>query len=131
MNLFLSKVITPSKLILFPILMISFLLITCTKDKVKTPDADNANQVNCDTVRYRYNATVKTIVTNNCAGCHSTGSSNGNLTDYNTLKAYAQSGSLVGSLKGQGYTQMPPGGKLSDCDIKGIQNWVTNGANND
>lgn len=107
---------------------------SCTKDKVKTPETENTNNgnpVNCDTVRYRYNATVKTIVTNNCAGCHSTGSSNGNLTDYNTLKAYALSGALIGSLKGQGYSQMPPGGKLNDCDIKGIQNWVTNGANND
>lgn len=106
-------------------------MFSCTKDKAKTPETTNNPQsTNCDTVIYKYNANVKSIITSNCSGCHSSGSPNGNLTDYSSLKTYALSGALIGSLKGQGYTLMPPSGKLSDCDIKGIENWVIAGANN-
>jgi len=103
---------------------------SCTSDKanILAPEITSAN---CDTVKYTYNANVKNIVYSNCIGCHNTGSANGDLSNHTNLKAYALSGSLIGSIKGQGYTQMPPAGKLSDCDIKGIENWVIAGANDD
>ena len=124
--------ISDHKLIkIFILSTISFIMFSCTKDKAKTPETTNNPQsTNCDTVIYKYNANVKSIITSNCSGCHSSGSPNGNLTDYSSLKTYALSGALIGSLKGQGYTLMPPSGKLSDCDIKGIENWVIAGANN-
>jgi len=103
---------------------------SCTKDKAGVPDLQSST-TNCDSVTYKYNETIKGIISTNCLGCHSAGSPSGNLSTYSNVSAYAQSGALIGSLKGQGYTQMPPTGKLSDCDIKGIQNWVAAGANDD
>lgn len=115
---------------LFSFIIFCLFLLACTSDKSSAP-TPLSNASNCDTVRYKYNNNVKSIISSNCLGCHGTGSANGDLSTYTNVSAYALSGALMGSLKGQGYTQMPPAGKLSDCDIKGIENWVIAGANND
>ncbi len=105
---------------------------SCTKDIGKSPQLNNGEEIpGCDTVTYAYNANVKSIILNNCSGCHFAGSPDGTLTDYPHLQAKALEGSLMKSLKGkQGYALMPPTGRLSDCDVKGIENWVQAGANN-
>lgn len=108
-----------------------FFFISCTKEVGKLPVAQQPKAINsCDTVVYTYNANIKNIIINNCAGCHFSGSPDGMLTDYLHLQAYALNGSIMGSLKGQGYVLMPPTGKLSDCEVKGIERWILAGANN-
>lgn len=111
-------------------IILCLFLVACTTDKSPVP-ISISNTNSCDTIRYKYANNLTTIITTNCIGCHGSGSSNGDLSTYTNVKAYALSGALVGSLKGQGFTQMPPTGKLSECDIKGIENWVIAGANND
>jgi hypothetical protein len=104
---------------------------SCTKDIGQSPQlTNNVNTEGCDTIVYTYNADIKNIITNSCAGCHSAGSPDGTLTDHLHLQAKALNGSLIGSLRGQGYTPMPLTGRLSECDIKGIENWVQAGAPN-
>lgn len=121
---------------LFTILLIGLISfnIECTKDKGNSPKNNNSNnnsgQVKCDTVTFAYNAKVKEIINNNCSSCHSLGSNNGFLLDHTSLKNYASTGELVGRLKGSTGSLMPPSGKLSDCDISGIENWVNKGAPN-
>jgi mono/diheme cytochrome c family protein len=105
---------------------------SCTKDIGRSPqltaDTDTSG---CDTVRYTYNAEVKNIITANCSGCHFAGSPDGALTDHPHLQAKALDGSLLKSLRGQqGYALMPLTGPLGECDIKGIENWVKDGATN-
>lgn len=128
---FLNSHITISKL--FCVCML-YSFFACTKDKgalIQDPDQNSAQIDSCDTIVYTYNADVRVIINNHCASCHGASSSNGFLIYYSHLNAYALNGSLMGCIKNQGYPLMPPTGKLSDCDIKGIENWVKAGAKND
>jgi hypothetical protein len=113
---------------------ILYSLSSCTKDKgefIREINHDSVKIDSCDTIIYTYNQEVRSIINTNCVFCHGASSSNGFLIYYSHVNAYALNGSLVGSLKGQGHPLMPPTGKLSDCDIKGIENWVKAGAKND
>ena len=117
---------------LYAVLVSQVILFSaCTKDVGQSPQLNSGVVTpGCDTVTYTYNANIKTIITNNCAGCHFAGSPDGTLTDYPHLQAKALDGGLIKSLKGQGYILMPPTGRLSECEIKGIENWVQAGAGN-
>ena len=120
------------------ILLVNVLLISsfiffnsCTKDIGKSPQLSMGTDTpGCDTAAYTYNADVKAIITNNCSGCHFAGSPDGTLTDHLHLQAKALDGSLLKSLRGQGYAIMPPTARLNECDIKGIENWIQAGATN-
>lgn len=91
----------------------------------------------CDTVNVTYAATIKPLTDQHCAlsGCHADGSSNSSgivLSTYAGLKAIADDGSLLGTLRGQnGYILMPLNGpKLDDCTIAKYARWVASGAPN-
>jgi hypothetical protein len=87
----------------------------------------------CDLSQFTYNNVIKPILQTNCNGCHSaTAPSAGlNLTDYNVVKTIALNGRLMGSVKQIApYKPMPPGGKLSDCQIGQLEKWVQAGAPN-
>jgi hypothetical protein len=76
-----------------------------------------------------YTGTVVPILQNNCYGCHSSsaGTTNGgiDLTDYNTVAWLAQSGTLAGVINhAEGFTAMPPTGKLDSCEIVQIEKWI-------
>lgn len=92
------------------------------------------NAAACDTSGITYSGTVSVIMQQNCLSCHSSASAQGNvvLATYNDVKAYAQSGALVGVIKhSSGYSPMPKGGnKLKACDIRKIELWVANGMPN-
>lgn len=108
------------------------ILSSCAKDIGKSPElSKDTDTPGCDTVTYAYNADVKTLIINHCSGCHSAGSPDGTLTDHPHLQAKALDGSLLKSLRGQqGYALMPPTGRLNECDVKGIENWIQAGAAN-
>ena len=119
----------------FCLLAILLCCTNCTKDKGKKPEQltntnTNGAPVNCDTITFTYGLKVKEIINANCSNCHSHGSSNGYLLDYASLKTYVTSGELKGRLNGTTGSVMPPSGKLNNCDIKGIENWIAKGALN-
>ncbi len=92
----------------------------------------------CDTSQVTLSGTVKPILQTNCYACHSSSAASSfgagiNLEDYSALQSRANSPSFLGSIKhSSGFSSMPRGAaKLSSCDIRLIETWVQNGANND
>jgi len=92
----------------------------------------------CDTSQVTLSGTVKPILQGNCYSCHSsstagTAGAGINLENYTSLKSSANNASFLGSIKhSSAYSSMPKGAaKLSSCDIRLIEMWVKNGANND
>jgi hypothetical protein len=75
-----------------------------------------------------YNNTIKTIMTNNCSGCHggSNPSAGINLESYAKLIAYAKDQPIfMGCIKHTLGKPMPQGGaKLADTTIAKLQSWV-------
>ncbi len=97
--------------------------------------AKNTTNCNCacDTARYTYAAVIQPILTNNCVGCHKPGalSVGIDLSTYTSVKTQVANGKLWGSVShATGYSPMPQGGKLSDCQISQISKWIDAGAPN-
>jgi uncharacterized membrane protein len=88
----------------------------------------------CDTAVFTYSGALKSIVSNKCVGCHNSSSLGGNidLSTYNGVKAVALNGKLYGSVANQpGFSPMPKNSsKLSDCEIRQMQKWITAGSLN-
>lgn len=87
----------------------------------------------CEPSQFTYAAIIQPIITNQCVGCHKSGSLGGNidLSTYSLVKAQVTSGKLIGSIThAVGYSAMPKGIKLSDCQITQIKNWINAGALN-
>ena len=85
----------------------------------------------CDTSVYTFNSTILKIISNYCLACHSEGSANGALTNYNEISAKANT--ILGRISGQSGNIMPPSpaSPLSDCKITKFSNWINNGKQND
>ncbi|MBL0271726.1 MAG: hypothetical protein IPQ06_01315 [Chitinophagaceae bacterium] len=97
--------------------------------------AKNNNCIgSCDTTVFTYSGAVKPILDNKCVGCHNPSNRGGNidLSTYAPVKTEALNGKLYGSVAQQtGYSPMPKNGaKLSDCEIRQIQKWITAGSQN-
>jgi hypothetical protein len=74
---------------------------------------------------------VQPILSDKCYQCHSnanyTPSVLVKLEDYADVVASANSGALIGTLRGTSpYPLMPPSGSISDCDISKIEVWKNN-----
>ena len=88
----------------------------------------------CDTSNVTFSKTVLPILEANCVGCHSGPSATAgvNLSNYDGLKRVVSSNRFPNVLTGaSGAPQMPPGSRLSSCDITRISAWVRKGAIND
>ena len=85
----------------------------------------------CDTSSFTFTLAIKPIMQNKCMGCHTgvSASANIDLSTHAGVKAAAQSGRLMGSVKHlNGYSAMPPGGiKMPDCEITQLQKWIDAG----
>ncbi|HEU5147014.1 MAG TPA: c-type cytochrome domain-containing protein [Chryseosolibacter sp.] len=97
--------------------------------------AKNTTDCNCfcDSTQYSYTANIEPIINTYCVGCHKPGTPGGNidLTGYNNVKMQAVNGKLWGSIThASGFQPMPQGGKLSDCQIRQIRNWIDAGVMN-
>lgn len=95
------------------------------------------NTVNCNCScnpdQFTYSATIKPLIDNQCVGCHKLGSLGGNinLADYASIKTQVTNGKLVGSIThATGYSPMPQGTKLSECQINQIKAWIAAGVPN-
>ncbi|MBI5856425.1 MAG: hypothetical protein HZB42_02145 [Sphingobacteriales bacterium] len=88
----------------------------------------------CDTAIFTFSGAVKPIMDGKCTGCHNPSNLGGNidLSTYTAVRTVALNGKLYGSVAQQpGYSPMPKNGiKLSDCEIKQIQKWITAGSLN-
>lgn len=109
------------------------LIIGCSKSSedrltTTTPPSD------CDTVNMTYSKDVQPILEANCYSCHGNGNINGGVTldNYAGVKSVADNGFLIGVIThAAGYPPMPDGGgKLSDCNINKIKDWINRGASN-
>ncbi len=117
------------------IFLIIFTLQSCYYDKeeILYPVINNE----CDTISVNYSITVADIISQNCLSCHSNASASTSgggipLEDYSDVKANADNGKLLGSIKHEaGYSQMPKdGSKLNDCNISKIEIWINSEAAN-
>lgn len=107
------------------ILALMILVATACKHDPVQPGPIDENP--CDTTNVTFDLSVKPILENNCYSCHNSTSTSGgyNFTDYDQLALVASNGRLLGSINHQqGFSAMPQGGKLSDCDIAIITKWV-------
>ena len=87
----------------------------------------------CDATKFTYASIIQPLINSNCVGCHKPGSLGGNidLTSYSLVKVQVDNGKLLGSVThAVGYSPMPQGSKLSDCQISQIQSWINAGALN-
>jgi uncharacterized membrane protein len=88
----------------------------------------------CDSNVFTYSGAVKIIMQNKCVGCHNPNSLGGNidLSTYSGVNTVALNGKLYGSVAQlTGYSPMPKNtAKLSDCEIRQIQKWITAGSLN-
>jgi hypothetical protein len=111
-------------------------LTQAQKDSIKVwinQGALNTVECNCfcDENQFTYALTIKPMVDSKCVGCHKPGSLGGNidLSTYAATKIQVTNGKFLGSITHSvGYTPMPQGGKLSDCEITQITNWINAGA---
>ena len=88
----------------------------------------------CDVSNVGFASDIEPMVSTHCTGCHSGAAPSGGLQlgTYNQISAIALSGSLVDRthrIAGDALA-MPPSGRLSDCQLEKIQNWVYQGAPN-
>jgi hypothetical protein len=90
---------------------------------------------NCDSSKYKFAADIQPMINIYCKGCHNNITPSGGYSydSYAGILLPVQNGRLLGAIKHQaGFVAMPRGGnKLSDCQIKKIENWIANGAPND
>ncbi len=89
----------------------------------------------CDTTVFTFSGAVYPVIEQSCLGCHNNSlqSGNVNLEGYANVKAAADNGSLLGSIRWDaGYVPMPPSGsKLPECQITRIRKWIEAGAPDD
>ena len=116
------------------LLIVSILCVVCATS-CKTDDAESLypNKPTCDTVNMKYAADIQPIIQVNCLnkGCHTTGNPSGGYKydNYNNFILTIPNDRLLNSLKyiTGGSKNMPPTGKLSDCDISKVEAWIRSG----
>lgn len=103
---------------------------SCYNDK---GDKLYPNAVQCDTTNIQYASGVQPIIQANCLnqGCHTTGNPSGGFTfdSYDNLILTIPGDRLVNAIHytSGGSRNMPPTGKMNDCDINKITAWVKRG----
>ncbi len=108
------------------------LLIGCSNDSESDLIESIEEETGEETI-VSYNATIRTIINNNCTGCHSDPTQNGApfpLTNYSQVLTRAENGQLLRSISRQtGEARaMPPSGRLAQNTIDIIERWIQEGA---
>lgn len=115
--------------------VVILLLAGCTRmavDQMLPPLPVQNNTTVCDTTNVTWTNTVQPIINANCVtGCHNNVDLSGgiDLTVYTNVAAFANEGSLVGTIVQDGsYTPMPYNEpKMDQCAIDQIRIWVEAG----
>jgi hypothetical protein len=91
----------------------------------------------CDTSEITYSVDIQPIFEGNCYLCHSTSTPGGyygnlNLEDFTNIQRVVENGKLLRNIKHEpdGIPMPKGGGKLSDCNIAKIENWINQGIPN-
>ncbi len=88
----------------------------------------------CEFTDVSYSMELQELFNLNCNNaCHNAVDQFGGvvLDSHASLLNYVTNGSLISVINHEsGFSPMPPGAKLEDCDIEKIQFWVDNGAPN-
>ncbi len=113
-------------------------LTTAQRDSIAkwiNQGAKNTTHCNCscDTTKFTFAASIKPLMDSYCVGCHNPASAGGNilLTTYAGVQTVALNNKLMGSIThAVGFSPMPKGGKLSQCQITQVKKWVNAGALN-
>jgi hypothetical protein len=115
--------------IMFSIVVLGISLNSCYYDK-----ADKLYpSTTCDTAKMNFSNNIKPILTNNCLsqGCHTTANATASiiLDTYAGTKETIVGDKLINALKylAGGSKNMPPAGKISDCDISKVEAWIKRG----
>ena len=88
----------------------------------------------CDTAKMSFNANIKSMMKTNCTdkGCHTSSNPNGSieLETFAGTKATVAGDKLMNALNyvSGGSKNMPPTGKISDCDLSKVQAWIKRGS---
>ena len=89
----------------------------------------------CDPTQVAYQTNIKPIIQQTCYTCHNSANATAlgsgiDLENTTTLGQYVNNGAFLGSIEhSPGYVPMPDGGgKLTDCQIETIKNWINDGA---
>lgn len=82
----------------------------------------------CETENMTYAENIEKIINNSCAtsGCHVSGTGRHIYDSYSNLKLDIDNGTILDKVITN--KTMPPGGTLSDCDYKMIDEWLKQGA---
>ncbi len=111
-------------------------LFSCSKsneaDLQKADQGSNAGSCNTDSMKF--SADIVPILQTNCNSCHNTAFASAAVSteNYNGVKLIVDNGLLIGTIThARGFSPMPQGKpKLANCDIKKIQAWISEGAQN-
>lgn len=82
----------------------------------------------CETSALSYTANIRQLVNTHCAvsGCHVAGTGRTDLATYAGLKQVADNGLMRQKVLVE--KSMPPGGSLTDCELRQIEAWLNAGA---
>ena len=87
----------------------------------------NEDSTGCDTSNVTFAGSVDPIFQKNCYGCHQqpNPANNIDLKNWDDIATIVNNGSLVGSVKhSAGYSPMPKGYNLTDCEVAIIVKWA-------
>jgi hypothetical protein len=110
----------------------SLLFISCAKKVGKAAPAPIEVSANmCDSIKYSKH--IKPIILNNCAlsGCHSSGFSSGDFTNYSGLKLKIDNTTFKTRVFNSPTNPMPSSGMLPKGQLDSIKCWLDKGAPND
>lgn len=100
------------------------------KNWIKSGAPNNSGCISCDT-NFTFNARIQPLMNKWCVGCHSTVNAGGgyDFSNYNGVVAALNANRLMGSIEHKsGFIEMPKSsGKLTECDLNAVRNWVNAG----
>lgn len=105
----------------------TIVIFSCKKDKKKDEDPKEAD---CSSISVKYTSYVSKILESRCTQttCHGAGSSNGDYTTYNGVKAIVSNGAFERRVFDENPTVMPPGGSLPKATLDSLWCWLEKGA---
>jgi len=86
----------------------------------------------CDSLNVTYSGTIKPIIDNYCATCHSGSNPPGGvlLQNYSELVSVINDGNFQTLVFNYTDNPMPPSGKLNTCKIAQLKKWIADGMPN-